>query len=195
MIKTAVIRIFMPVMLALLLLCLAVSEGYAAQVWEKPTRGAVGIKGGILSGTETRGDLRLRTSWDKSLEVFFEFPIVKRTAIQFAFDFHNFHVNRVDNWMIDVNLALKPTFRLKRANVNVKPGAAVGYGYVGIFTSYFEATRYLTVRGFVEADFIIDPKKAWLIEFSTLFTPTGGNDEYDLRVGPVFMLRFGLSLR
>ena len=190
--KTAVIRILAGLCIAL---CLAASTAFGARVWDKPTRGAVGIKGGILSGTETHGDYQLRTSWDKSLEVFFDFPLSRLSALQFAFDFHNFHVNRVDNWMIDVNLAYKPTFRLKRSNIDIKPGAAVGFGHVGIFTSYFEDTRYLTVRLFVEADFIIDRKKAWLIELSTLFTPRGGNEKYDLRVGPVFMLRFGLSLR
>ena len=190
--KTAVIRILAAMCI---MLCLVVSAALGTQVWEKPTRGVFGIKGGILSGTETRGDYRLRTSWDKSLEVFFDFPLTKLSAVQFAFDFHNFHVNRVDNWMIDVNLAYKPTFRMKRANIDLKPGTAIGFGHVGIFTSYFEDTRYLTVRLFVEADFIIDRKKAWLLELSTLFTPVGGNEKYDLRVGPVFMLRFGLSLR
>ena len=177
------------------LVLLAVRSADATQVWDRPSRGVVGTKLGIISGTETRGDYTLRTTWDKTLQVFADIPLIRRVAVQFAFDFHSFHNNRVDNWMLDMNVGLKPSVPIPRANMVLKPGVAVGYGHVGNHASHFENTDYLTVRVFTEADFEINRKTSWLAELSVLFTPSGGRNSYDLRLGPVFLFRVGLALR
>lgn len=177
------------------IVAVAALNAHSAQVWDKPTRGVFGVKAGLITGTETRGDVQVRTGWDKSLQVFADIPVTRPVALQFAFDFHSMRSNRLDNWMIDVNVAIKPTFRLEEKRVDIKPGVAVGFGSIGEFESYFEDTDYITVKTFVEASFEIDRKWAWLAEFSVLFTPRGGKGDYDIRLGPVFLLRFGIAMR
>jgi hypothetical protein len=181
--------------IALCCLLATADQSNATEIWNKPTRGAFGVKLGLITGTETRGDMMLRTSWDKTFEIFAAVPVFRNVFAQFAFDFHSLTNNRTDNWMLDINLGLKPRLRFPKANMVVHPGLAVGYGHVGTHDSFFEDTDYITVRAFVETGFRINQKTDWLAELSVLFTPQGGSNGFDLRIGPVFLLRVGLALK
>ncbi|MBD3258093.1 hypothetical protein GF377_06635 [candidate division GN15 bacterium] len=179
-------------MTACIWVCCSPIEG--AIIEDRPTSGVFGVKAGIIAGTETRGEFRVTTDWDKSFGVFGEVPFWRPVFVQFAFDFHSFRQNRLDNWMIDANIGIKPHFRLRRHRMDIKPGVAFGYGSIGEYASALGDTDYFTLRLFVEGDFEIDRKKALLVEFSVLYA-TGGNNNLDLHIKPTMMLRFGIGLR
>jgi hypothetical protein len=166
----------------------------AAEVIRRPTSGIFGLKVGVISRMNIRGDLDLHTEIGSTGQVYTDFPIWRRLYFSTSFDFYYVEIVRQNDVMIEGSIGFKYLFKLPRANIQLRPGVAVGYSYlpeIGVM----ESTDYRTVRAFLEAQFPIDGRKSWVAEFVVLGAPTGGNGGLDLSYGPGFMLRAGLAFR
>jgi hypothetical protein len=166
----------------------------AAQVHDRPTKGVFGIKLGLISRANIRGDLELETEIGSSAQVYADFPIFKDLFLTASVDFYYIQIIRQNDIMIEGTGGLKHEFALNRAGMFLRPGVGVGYAYlpeIGVM----ESTDYITLKVLVEAHFPIDKKKAWVGELAVMGAPKGGNDDVELSFGPGFIVRWGLAFR
>lgn len=168
--------------------------GRAEIISTQPTRGVFGLKIGLASRANIRGDLHLRTEIGSSAQVYADFPLFSDFFFTTAFDFYYVEIVRQNDIMIEGSLGLKKSFALSRANMKLIPGASLGYAYlpeIGVMNS----TDYIVLKLFFESHFAIDPRKAWVAEVAVLGAPWGGNPTYDISYGPAFLVRVGLAFK
>jgi hypothetical protein len=166
----------------------------ATEIIDKPTSGIFGVKVGVISRVNIRGDLNLHTEIGSTGQVFMDFPMFSSLYLSTSIDFYYVEIVRQNDVMIEGTAGFKYLFNLPRANMQLKPGLAIGYAYlpeIGVM----ESTDYITFRAYLEAHFPIDGRKAWVAEFAIMGAPTGGNAALDLSYGPGFMIRGGLAFR
>jgi len=166
----------------------------AGKVVEQPTHGIFGAKVGIMSRANIRGDLYLRTEIGSTAQVYADFPVWRRFYLATSFDFYYIELVRNNDVMIDGSLGVKYEFLLPRANMLLRPGIAIGYGFLPEINE-IRATSWATVKTFMETHFTINPRRAFVCELAVMGAPVGGYGSLDLTLGPAFMLRVGLAFR
>jgi hypothetical protein len=156
-------------------------------------KGGVGLKFGVENGTTYHIDgVNYSSRIGMGIGVFFEVPLVTRTMMLIAVDFHDIQLWDRRNFMIDVNLGIKPIIRWwKRSKVALKAGGAVGFGYLPVY-GRMNSTTYLTVRASTELAFLVNRNYSYLLEFSLLAFPTGGNRQFSVSTKPTASLRCGV---
>ncbi len=179
----------------IILSCLVIPPTMAENlVNRRPTRGVFGVKVGILSEGAFKADYRRETDLAASGEVFADLPLFRRTYFAIAFDFHKIEVGQHEQFMLDAAAGFKTVIVHRRLDMEFKPWATVGMGHLNKI-NYYGETNYLSIKLGFETHFAISRKTSWLVELTTLYCPVGGNREYNVIYGPVYMIRFGLALR
>lgn len=158
------------------------------------TRGKFGIKVGVISRMNMRGDLDLHSEIGSSAQVFADFPKGRGFYFSTAFDFYYVEINRSNQIMIEPSAGIKRAFRLKRTDMLLVPAAMIGFGFIADMGD-LPAARFLTYKFGVEVHFKIDVKKAWVGELALFNAPRGTNGRGDISLGPGIMLRVGLAFR
>ena len=156
--------------------------------------GVFGIKAGVISRMTMDGVTRLNSEIGSTAQLFVDFPRGKGFYMSVAFDFYYIEINRSNQVMIEPNIGIKRSFRLSRANMELKPGASFGFAYLSD-TGDLPSANFLTFKFLVETHFKIDAKKAWVGELALFNAPRGSNRDGDLSLGPGVMLRGGLAFR
>ncbi len=181
--------------LATILSCLVVPSTMGENlVNHRPTRGVVGVKLGILSEGAFKADYRRETDLAVSGEIFADLPLFHRVYFMVAFDFHKVELGQHEQFMLDGAAGLKTVIVHRRLNMEFKPWVTVGMGHLNKI-NYYGTTDHLTIKLGFETHFGVSRKMSWLAELTTLYSPSGGNNEYNVTLGPMFMLRFGLAFR
>jgi hypothetical protein len=164
------------------------------QGYGKWHRGLFGIKAGLVhEGTVRLNGEEKATKLGLSGGVFFDVPVTAWSMLGISADVHSFQALSRGQALLDIGLAVKIPAYLKKAEMALKPGAAVGFAHLAQI-SYLEASDYLSLKVFFEAVFYTKKKYAWTGEFAVYYLATGGNSEYDVTWGPVVMLRGGVNL-
>lgn len=160
----------------------------------RTTSGLFGLKVGVISRMDLRGERRLNTEIGSTAQVFADFRKGQRLFIATAFDFYYVEVNRSNQIMIEPGVGVKYSFPIADAGATLKPGVMIGFAYLSD-TGDLPAAELFSYKLLFEAEFKIDVKKAWLGEIALFDAPTGRSASKGITLGPGVMLRLGLAFR
>lgn len=190
--------------LALLLLLICLPIGLQAQNLVKTGfgdqhRSLVGFKGGIINQTDfnavatTDSGLtgRHRTRVGFSWQLFFDIPIGQSLLATLSFDMQDIHVVGERHQMLDIGLSLKRPIYKEVSELAWRPLVGMGYAYLGEGET-LEKSGNITGRAGLEAIFYSHQRHAFLGEFIVYGSLSGGNDDHDIKFGPVVLLRVGV---
>jgi len=160
----------------------------------RATRGMVGVKLGFISNGMIREEQSHWTELGMSGGVYGDLPIGGGFYIPVSFDFHSFRLAK--NWevMLDVGVGLKATYKIQRTNVEIKPGVAIGVANLPQL-GVVETSNYITTKLMLEVHFPINKRHSWVGEIALFGAPVGRNNEYDVTIGPILIVRVGLAFR
>ena len=178
--------------IASLLLSFA-SGPVSAQIgpWTK-SKAKVGVKLGMLYSSHFRVDgVSNETGIGISGGVLFDIPVVRRVISGLALDLHDIHVFEERKKLFDINLPVKYVFAFEEQKWELRPMAAVGFGYQ-TQVNVLERTTYLTIKGGFEAVFHTDTRSSLILDFLVLSMPTGGNRDHRVTYGPTLIIRGGI---
>lgn len=188
------------IIFVLTVLSLIPVSGFAVLYDPTPKKSKFGIKGGLILPTSIRisenGFRRdLETDIGVSGGIYLDIPINTRMFYGVAMDLYDIRVkNLVERRkFFDFSLTLKRRFLLTDKTTELRPGIAVGIGHLARIGFVKKATTYLTLKGTFEASFQQSRRFAWLLEFSVLGVPMGGNSRFDINGGPTLLARAGIT--
>jgi hypothetical protein len=163
--------------------------------YSRQTSGVFGLKAGFISSGNLKVGQAYHTEIGSTGQAFFDLPLRPNLFAVAAFDFYNFRLDAYSQWMLDINLGLKPSFYMKKLDADIKPAISIGWGHLEMFNS-LETSDFLTLRMSCESHFYVNKKRAWVIETAILYAPTAGNDQYPKATfGPMLLLRAGVAMR
>ena len=166
------------------------SPSYSAD--KQVQRGGVGLKAGFLhKATFTVNDTAYDSRMGLNVGVFFDVPLYSLTMVSIAADFRDIQILDHRQWMLDLSLGLKPTIYKERSRLAVKPGVAVGFGYLADI-AWLSSTTYLTLKASTEVLFLVSRKYAYVAEFAVFAAPVGGNKELEISTSPTVSIRVGI---
>ncbi len=93
--------------------------------------------------------------------------------------------------MLNIGLEFKGYLPLPAGPLVIRPGIGIGYGALRRLDR-FNGTNYLTLRGFGELVYVRDRGPDFLFEGGLWYAPSGGDDETDIKIGPLIFLRAGV---
>jgi hypothetical protein len=160
----------------------------------RSTSGKFGIKVGVISRMNMRGDRNLQSEIGSTAQVFADFPKGKGFYFSTAFDFYYVEINRSNQIMIEPSVGVKRVCRLKRSDMMLLPAASIGFAYLAEMGD-LPSSNFLTYKLLVEIHLKIDARKAWVGELAFFNAPSGSNGRRDISFGPGLMLRCGLAFR
>ena len=157
--------------------------------------GLVGLKGGLYSRSQFKGDsVSFRTQVGSSAQLFADFSLFDKFYVTTAFDFYYVQIVNDNQIMLEPSLGLKRIVDIGFRNTRFKPGLAFGYARLARINA-LRPSGYWTFKAMLETHFTINRKRTWLFELAVFKTLHGGNGDYDLEFGPVYLARFGFSWR
>lgn len=155
-----------------------------------------GIKGGIITpGTVYLNDnFEIDTDLSYSVGGFLDYRLAPKLTGGLAIDFNNISLFEVSNTLLDMGFTLKALVGSNTGRITFKPGIGFGFG-LGISSDLedVEGSKYFTGRAITEVAIALRGKTSLLIEGNLYFSPAGGNDEYDITFGPMFLIRGGFA--
>ena len=175
------------------LLCVASSIS-GQNLMGRPTSGVFGLKAGVISRMNFDTNLPLQSEVGSCGQVFADLPQGREFYLTGAFDFYYIELSRSNQIMIEASVGLKRIFPLPRPKMFLKPAVSVGFAYLAQMGD-LPASRFLSIKLFVETHFTIDARKAWVGELGLFQTPTGSNGKSDVTLGPGLFVRLGLAFR
>ena len=188
------VKLRCPVIATLLSLYFITSPVAGQNLLGQPTRGIVGLKAGVISRMDYDTDWTLQSGVGSCAQIFADFPQGRGFYLTAEFDFYFIGISNASQIMIDPSMGLKYSFSLRRAKMLIKPAVAVGFAYLAEIGS-LPASRFLSLKYYVETHFTIDARKAWVGELGLFHTPTGSNGSTDATFGPGVFVRWGLAFR
>ncbi|HUV31030.1 MAG TPA: hypothetical protein VMY05_08090 [Acidobacteriota bacterium] len=159
-----------------------------------------GLKVGWLApGTVKIDGVEHETRGTYSFGAFFDFPMGRGFHYGFAVDFHHMswdiHVGPgacvSGNTLIDISAGLKMLLAPAGGRVALRPGVAVGFGFVRN-PERLTGSNYLAIRAGMELLVAPDSRLGLLSEVAVWYTPTGSNGEVDIIIGPLLLIRAGI---
>lgn len=151
----------------------------------------LGLKLGIVYSSHLRVDgVSHETGIGISGGVVFDIPVVRRVISGLGMDLHDIHVFEARKKMLDISLPVKYMFAFPEQHWELRPMAAVGFGYL-TKVDFLERTTYLTIKGGLEAVFHTDTRYSLILDFLVLSMPTGGNHDNKVTYGPSLIIRGG----
>ena len=176
----------------LIVILFTAGSASAARTTAEPTRGIFGAKVGFMSRGNVGGDFDLQTEVGSTGQIYTDFPLWGRLFGAAAFDFYYMEIVHDNNIMIDASFGLKYEFRMSHSNMLLRPGVAIGYGFLPEINQ-IRASNYATVKVFLETHFPVSIKRAVVCEVGVFGAPTGGNAAVDVTLGPAYFVRVGLA--
>ncbi|MDH4157284.1 MAG: hypothetical protein OEW00_08425 [candidate division Zixibacteria bacterium] len=155
-------------------------------------QGGVGLKAGFLhKATFTVNKTEYDSKMGLNVGVFFDVPAYSLTMVSVAADFRDIQILDHRQWMLDLSIGLKPTIYKEKSRLAVKPGVAVGFGYLPDI-AWLSSTTYLTLKASTEVLFLVTRKYAYVAEFMVFSAPVGGNRQLEISTSPTISLRLGV---
>jgi hypothetical protein len=182
-----------------LLVCLAPLVAQAADISE-PSNWTGGKIGWLASGTVELDEFEVDQENSFLFGFFSDFPMGKSFHYGVAMDLLRMDWSsdstgaRVDEseLMLDLSLNVKGMLRLPGNRVAIRPGAGVGYGVMRRREA-LNGTNYLTLKAYTELVIAIGAERVIILDAGVWSSPTGGDSETSIKVGPLFFVRGGFS--
>jgi hypothetical protein len=93
--------------------------------------------------------------------------------------------------MLDVGINFKATLTAENSPIALRPGIGVGFGALRRLDG-FSGSNYLTLKAFSELVYFTPGDLAFLVDGGVWYAPTGGDNDHDITIGPLMILRFGI---
>lgn len=159
----------------------------------------VGVKAGLITDAsvdftgknESTGSFDLETGQSWSVQASVELPLYSSFRSILALDYHRLGDLGKSEMILQGSFGIRYHWETRSQRFAVRPGAAVGYGYLGE-TSVTGSGNLILLN--LSTEFIIfsESGTGFVIETAGLWSLTGGNDDYDIEAGPMFLVRAGL---
>lgn len=157
-----------------------------------------GLKGGLItSGTVYVGngvDFDFETDGSYSFGGFLDYKLAPKFLGGLTVDIHNISAFDESKTMLNLGATLKAMIYSETSNVMFRPGISLGYGSLGAIEAVgVESSQYFNVGGFVEVVYSMPGGLSWLGEAAIYAGPSGGNSDYTITFGPMFLIRGGVA--
>jgi len=158
------------------------------------------VKVGLIgSGSVDIDGVEIDHSTGYSLGLGYDFPAGERGHYGFSVDLHRMkwsgeteHFDGQDaETLLDIGLTWKYILIMSEDRFAVRPGLGVGFGTVRRRQA-LNGTNYLTLKLYSEFIYSTSGTVGFLIEVGGFYTPTGGDSETSIRIGPLPYLRAGV---
>lgn len=93
--------------------------------------------------------------------------------------------------LLDVGINLKLSLTAENSPIMLRPGLGVGFGALRRIDN-FSGSNYLTLKGFCELIYFTPGEFDLLLDGGIWYAPSGGDNDHDIRIGPLLVLRFGI---
>jgi len=93
--------------------------------------------------------------------------------------------------LLDVGVNFKATIMSENGSLALRPGVGVGFGALRRMDN-FSGSNYLTMKAFSELVYFTAGDVSFLVDAGVWYAPNGGDNEHDIKIGPLFTLRFGI---
>jgi hypothetical protein len=185
---------FSAVTLWALLTVLTVAPSVAGQIsYLGKSRAKVGLKLGILWYSRLRVD-GVSNSTDVGISggAVFDIPVGRRITTGLALDLHDLHIYNKRKKVLDLSLPIKYGIIFERQHWELRPMAAVGFGYHNDVDTSLQRSTYLTLKFGIETVFHTDTRYSFVADMLVLAMPSGGNRDQKVTFGPTFIIRGGI---
>ncbi len=184
------------VFIAVLLVCtIMISDG--AWAGDFPKTGHIfGIRGGLFGGGDIDiNDWEYQTENYYTIGGFWDMPITKNLYAGLSLDFNGVNVkvfrHKMEDVLINTSLNIKGHFPFHDHQVVFQPGIGFGYAIMDEFI-IIRDSDYLTMRAFGEMIVYATGRYGFIGDMGFLWVLSGGDDNYDVSTGPLFVIRGGI---
>ena len=159
-----------------------------------------GVKVGMLGAGEV--DLTGETADQKAgfgAGVFFDFPAGTHLHYGASVDLFSVHWKaNTDTYsfdatelMMDIGINVKAMLGRENGSFALRPGLGIGFGVLRRMAD-FNGSNYLTLKAFAEMVYFTPGTIALLLDSGVWYAPSGGDNDHDIKIGPLFYLRAGV---
>ncbi len=157
-----------------------------------------GLKAGfITSGTVYVGngvDFDFETDGSYSLGGFLDYKLGPKFLGGLTVDIHNISAFDESETLLNLGVTRTALIYSETSKLTFRPGISLGYGSVGgIEGAGVESSQYFTVGGLVEVVYSMPGGLSWLGEVAIYAGPSGGNSDFSITYGPLFLIRGGIA--
>jgi hypothetical protein len=172
-------------------LMLTTGISFGQNLREKTT--IIGLKGGLItSGTVSAEDVEFDTDLSYSLGAFGDYQLAPKFSGGIAVDLHNISVSDESKMLLNFGVTLKAMISGENSSMAFRPGLLIGYARLPEIEGRTKSSQYFTVGGLVEIAFSTQNSVSFFTEAGIYAAPSGGNSEFDITFGPMFLLRGGV---
>jgi len=161
--------------------------------------GEFGIKLGQLRGGTIEYWQKSNESNIDSVEIeagfsggaFLDHPFYRNLHITASFDLHQIGVYSSSEVALDVAGGLKFKWTEPKGRLSVRPAATVGFALLPD-TWHFSASKYITLKLYLEVASYSKRGTGLLLEIGSLRTLSGSDNTYEISTEPMFLIRGGI---
>jgi len=183
---------------SLLIFCWLITSVMASEFDEGEQYSGAKI-GMIGSGNVEVDEFELDQEQDFSLGIFYDFPIGNDFHYGLSADFFRMKWSgigdadrfRQSETLLDMALSVKANLWLLHDRLAFRPGFAVGLGTQKRRFN-FKGTNHLTLKVFGEVLFFTNSNLGIVSGFGIWHSPSGGDSDHDIKIGPMFYSRIGI---
>ena len=133
--------------------------------------------------------------------VFFDLPFGSRFSYGLSADFFSMSWEsespqfpfEASEWLLDLGVNLKGNFLSESSALGFRPGVGVGFGVLRrMEMANVAGSNYLTLKAFLEIVYTTPGDLSFLLDGGVWHAPSGGDNDTDVKVGPLVFLRAGV---
>ena len=133
--------------------------------------------------------------------VFFDLPFGNRLHYGLSADFFSMSWQsesypfpfEESEWLLDLGINLKGNFVGESSAFGFRPGVGVGFGVLRrMEMANVAGSTYLTLKAFLEVVYSTPGDLSFLLDGGVWHAPSGGDNDKDIKVGPLVFLRAGV---
>jgi len=188
-------------MVSAILLTIMLPVASAATAGERSRIGYVGLSGGVMgSGTSEINTITTDLSSSLSLGGFVDFAFGEHLHYGLAASYARMTWSVDDSLLIirdekktliDIAVTFKADLGIRNGAVLIRPGVGVGFAMLSRLSRLY-GTNYLSVSAFTQVAVQIRGGTYAMVDAGIWQAPSGGNDDYDITIGPLAYLRLGV---
>ncbi len=156
----------------------------------------IGVKGGLITGGEFWVEdypYDMESDMSFSFGSYLDHKLGEKITGGLYLDAHNLAVYEESSLLLDMGITIKALLGGKSSNLTFKPGIGFGYGMLGEIEGLVDGSNYFLLRGGCDVVVSTSSSLSWLGEVTIMGAAVGGNDDFDMGFGPMFLIRGGLA--
>ena len=167
------------------------------------TKGAFGFKLGVIDGTTVKYERKLEPKFKSKIDteaslafgVFFEQNLYRKIRGQFSIDVLDLLGDPGSENEQLLEFSLGPIFRIRSddGRFEMRTGTSIGHARLAkVFL--FKDSDYMILNTQLEVALYSLKRAGLIFEFRSFWTLSGGDREYDVSGGPIYVFRFGVIM-